>query len=313
MESCYVMLDVGGTGVKAGVFSPDGCMDGPACSFDAKAKEGPETIFNNFAFIIGKMAAGRQIDGIGMAFPGPFDYKRGISLMQGLNKYDSIYGMDITKHVTECLLKSGQRMCPADGCRFLFLHDVEAFALGTCLTGKASQCGKVICVCIGTGAGSAFLKDGKVLKEAGGGVPENGWIYNTKYKDAVIDDYLSVRGLGRLIQEYFPWPRAEVGGAAMDGAKLFLMAESGDDTAREVFARFGADVKEALLPFLAAFQPDGLILGGQIAKSFRYFGKQLSESCRQYHAEVFTEPDTSVRAMEGLYAAWMNTMEESKG
>ena len=34
-----------------------------------------------------------------MAFPGPFDYEQGISLMKGLNKYDQIYGMKIPQEL----------------------------------------------------------------------------------------------------------------------------------------------------------------------------------------------------------------------
>jgi len=38
---------------------------------------------------------------IGMAMPGPFDYQKGISYIKGLQKYDSLYGLN----VKEALLK----------------------------------------------------------------------------------------------------------------------------------------------------------------------------------------------------------------
>lgn len=38
--------------------------------------------------------------------------------------------------------------------------------------------------------------------------------------------------------------------------------------AEEVWRRFGADVAAGLLPVLEKYQPDLLLLGGQIAKSF---------------------------------------------
>lgn len=299
MDSSFLMLDVGGTGIKAGLFTGAGQMAGPVRHFKARAKESREIIFENFAGIIREMASGCRIDGIGMAFPGPFDYEQGISLMRGLDKYDDIYGLDIRKGVMERLSKEDDPV--SRDCRFLFLHDVEAFALGVCSRGPISRCQKVFCVCIGTGAGSAFVKDGRIIREPGAGVPENGWIYCTPYKDGVIDDYVSVRGLGRLTEEVFA--RAE----GMDGAALYKRAEAGDEGAKKVFSMFGEDVKEALWPFLSAFRPDGLVLGGQIAKSFPHFGKQLKEACRAYRTEIFLEPDTSVRAMEGLYAAWINT------
>ena len=102
----------------------------------------------------------------------------------------------------------------------------------------------------------------------------------------------------RLDLQYTLFARPE----AVDGAKLFELAEAGSDEAAKVFAAFGENVSEALTPFLKSFRPQGLVLGGQIAKSFPHFGMQLREVCRLTGTAVFTEPDTSIRAMEGLYA-----------
>lgn len=303
MESCYLMMDVGGTGIKAGLFSLSGQMIGSVRSFPARAKEERGIIFRNFACVIQEMAQDRLVEGIGMAFPGPFDYERGISLMRGLDKYDDIYGLCIRDGVMEQLEMTGGSACVARGCRFLFLHDVEAFAIGACLYGSASECRKVMCVCIGTGAGSAFVENGCVLKKPQDGVPENGWIYNTPFKTGVIDDYVSVRGLKRLTESCLA--QAETA----DGAQLFSLAEAGNGAAQRIFAAFGENVRDALWPFLDGFRPQGLVLGGQIAKSFPYFGKPIDEACRRVGTAVYTEPNTSVRAMEGLYAAWINTME----
>ena len=42
-----------------------------------------------------------MIRGVGMAIPGPFDYEHGISRMQGLNKYDAIYGIPLEPEIRE--------------------------------------------------------------------------------------------------------------------------------------------------------------------------------------------------------------------
>src|SRR5689334_22231390 len=36
-----------------------------------------------------------ELKGIGIAMPGPFDYENGISLISGVNKYQSLYGLNI--------------------------------------------------------------------------------------------------------------------------------------------------------------------------------------------------------------------------
>ena len=42
-----------------------------------------------------------------------------------------------------------------------------------------------------------------------------------------------------------------------------------------------ADVAAGLLPVLEEYQPDLLLLGGQIAKSFSWFGKELERECEK--------------------------------
>ncbi len=43
--------------------------------------------------------------------------------MQGLNKYDAIYGIPLEREIKARVPELGSA-------RFLFLHDIEAFALG---------------------------------------------------------------------------------------------------------------------------------------------------------------------------------------
>ena len=82
-----------------------------------------------------------------MAIPGPFDYENGISRMQGLNKYDAIYGIPLEK--------KSRRACGTWISTIFVLHDIEAFALGEA-GGNCRDVDKILCVCIGTGAGSAL-------------------------------------------------------------------------------------------------------------------------------------------------------------
>lgn len=147
--SIFIMLDVGGTEIKGGVFDVSGALLGGIRNFQAKAGENPDTIFENFCHIISDLGGGfpkEKLEGIGMAFPGPFDYEQGISLMRGLNKYDQIYGM----RIPEELRKRSRKL---ERVKILFRHDVEAFARGVYRFRRKKQQEKVLCLCIGTGAG----------------------------------------------------------------------------------------------------------------------------------------------------------------
>lgn len=292
------MLDVGGTSLKAGILSENGVLEKDEIySFEAKAKGGREEIFRNFAQVLNVLAdkipkENARIEGIGMAFPGPFDYENGISLMQGLDKYDSIYGLSIPKEVGKYFPSPQKRELLAEKYRFTFLHDIEAFAIGECHFGEGKSCDRVMCLCMGTGAGSAFASKKRILKGEDK-APPMGWIFSTPFKESIIDDYLSVRGLAAISRKVF--------GEVKDGRELFELCRENDKNALEVYEEFGGWVREAVVPFLDSFEPDGFVLGGQLSKSFAYFGRELSEECRKRKIRICLTADTSRRALEGLY------------
>ena len=63
--SIFIMLDVGGTEIKGGVFDGSGALLGGIRNFQAKAGENPDTIFENFCHIISGL-------GTSMIFPADF-------------------------------------------------------------------------------------------------------------------------------------------------------------------------------------------------------------------------------------------------
>lgn len=314
-----ILLDVGGTEIKAAVLDDAGCFLTEIVHFPAKARKKREEILLNFGFVIkallemGKESlakAERQeetVKSVRMAFPGPFDYENGICLMQGLDKYDAIYGVSLEEEIKV-------RVPEVNRSEFLFCHDIEAFALGTALLDELSGCNIVFCLCIGTGAGSAFTKQGKILKKEEG-LPESGWIYHLPFRESVIDDYLSVRGLEKITSGVFGGNYGEVpnmkegvraddktaaAAAIPNGAMLFGMAQRGDQKALAVWSLFGETVREALFPILERVKPDVLVLGGQIAKSFCYFGGPTQDCCSRLGIRIHLEYDTSIRTIQGL-------------
>lgn len=299
MEQIRILLDVGGTQLKGGVMDCKGRLMDDIISTPALSSESKDVIFDNFAEFITKLRSSHSdtaVAGIGMAFPGPFDYQNGISLMQGLNKYESIYGISIKDEIRK-------RLPELENVHFCFLHDIEAFAIGESFFGPVKDAGRILCLCIGTGAGSAFVVNHSCVKENKDGVPLNGWLYNTPFKDSIIDDYLSVRGIEKISKQ--------VTGKALSGKELYDLCLVGDEDALTVYDLLGKDLVDAILPFIEGFKPDALIMGGQISKSFPFFGDQLGNECIKRNITICTEQETSVRAMEGLFAHM--TKEEHHG
>ena len=100
----YLCLDVGGTQIKAACVDARGGVSGEICYFPARADEGAECILDHFADIIRKLwPSGTRLAGIRMAFPGPFDYGKGVCLMRGLGKYEHLYQISVRAGLSERL------------------------------------------------------------------------------------------------------------------------------------------------------------------------------------------------------------------
>lgn len=294
----YVLLDVGGTEIKGCTCDENGNIDKDMQYFSAHSREDKITIFDNFASVILELASGviktdknARIKGVGMAFPGPFDYKNGISLMKNLDKYEDIYGKPIEIEIKSRLKEN--KVANLKEADFCFLHDVEAFGLGASKAIGAKKDDKIFCLSIGTGAGSAFIQGDVALKKKENGVPENGWIYNAPFRESIIDDYISARGLAKLSESII--------GKAYSGKELFDLCESGDKNAREVYRLFGEMIAEAIETFLDSFKPDVLVIGGQITKSFEYFGNAIKGECTGRNIKIHLEKNTSLMAAKGLF------------
>ena len=290
----YVLLDAGGTEIKSAAFTDSGKQLDDIHSVPSCAQAEKETILENLITVIVRendilAANGYQIGKVGLAFPGPFDYPKGISHMKGLAKYDAIEGVPL-----EEALKSfpGQKVLQPD-VRFFFRHDVDSFALGAAFREPSCKVGRILCLCIGTGSGSAFLENGRLLKQDPR-IPDNGWIYPFPFHGSTIDDWISVRGLKRLTCESgFP--------AGTSGKDLFDLAVQENRRAAAVWKTFGIFIADALQPFVDSFRPHQLILGGQVSKAERFFGDEMRK--RYPELSIRHISDTTECILLGLLAS----------
>lgn len=288
MDKVLVCVDVGGTELKGAVMG-GGVRLSPLRHFPARAGLARAPLLDHLARVVQTLAADAPaaVDGVRMAFPGPFDYERGICLLQGLDKYDALYGVDLRAQLARRL----GDLAPADG-DIRFVNDVAAFALGELAFGGAAGSGRSLAVCIGTGCGSAFTLGRGLAPGGTPGVPPDGYIYSAPFLDGCIDDYISKRGLMALSRQCL--------GQGLDGAALAERCAAGDAAAAACFERFGLRLRDALDPFLTGYRPDCLCLGGQITRSFARFGKPLEELCALQGIALHVTADTSLRALQGL-------------
>lgn len=284
-KETYVCIDVGGTEIKAASIDTNGRISGGLHHFPARADEDAGRILEHFADIVREVWLSKaDLTEIRMAFPGPFDYENGVCLMQGLGKYDKLYRVNVRQGLSELLGIRRERI--------LFVNDAAAFALGEMGFGEACRAARALFVCIGTGCGSAFGVNGRLAPVNTRGVPRSGYVYDAPFMAGCVDDYISKRGLMSLARECL--------GTELDGKALAQRVLQGDEAARQCFLVFGRRIQEALSPFLDAFHPNVLCLGGQITGSGSMFLAPVEQACRERDVGFYVTQDTSLRTLQGL-------------
>ena len=199
---------------------------------------------------------GKKVNRIGLAFPGPFDYEKGIPYMD--QKFQHLYGMDMPAEL--------RKQLDSPKTQFKFINDASAFALGECFCGSGRDRKRVIALTLGTGVGSGFVADGR-LDEHSERVPESGEVWNLPFEDTIVDACFSTRW---VVKRY-----KELTGKDVPGAKEVAQAVPTEPEARQLFREYGERLAAFVSPWLEKFGADTLVLGGNISRNFPHFGDAL--------------------------------------
>jgi glucokinase len=311
MNKYSIAFDVGGLFIKSAVLNNLGeiCPDSIAI-FPAKSKETKEEILEHLVYII-KQQANRildkdfQIVGVGYAFPGPFDYENGISYIKDVDKFEDLFEVNLRTELESRLLKEPSFKSKMNlPFPIVFENDANLFALGEQMSGKGRPYQRTFFLTIGTGAGSAFIENGKLVTNRHD-VPENGWIYNQPFGNSIVDEYISKRGILRLA--------SELGITVKDNEVKTLaeMARSNVPEAKEAFHRFGNNIGNVLNNYVLLFKPDVVILGGQISKGMDLFIDGIYEVLQDKSPVIEKADDTSLSTFVGVANLLQQTMTES--
>ncbi|HJR79055.1 MAG TPA: ROK family protein [Anaerolineales bacterium] len=255
-------LDVGGSSIKSALVEA-GQRIMNNVSIDAIQSQGSAAeILNTLAVIITRHLQNcKDAQGIAFAFPGPFDYEQGICLIQNQEKYDSLYGLDISANLKKILKMPNLEV--------RYRNDAEAAILGEALYGAGMPYSRLIGLTLGTGLGSAFVADGKLVTE-GANIPYRGWLYSIPFGAHRADDVFSTRGLLARLRE--------CGIHATDIASALRSPEKDTRALAQAFAAFGSDLGMFLKPFVSAFDAETVLITGGIAETWEFFAPSLTRS-----------------------------------
>ncbi len=257
-DEIAIGVDVGGSHIVSAAVNLNNYEILPNTTFSVKVnnKEHKDIVLENWSRAINRTiesVSSQKSVNIGIAIPGPFNYVTGVAMFEGDNdKYESLYGVSIPEELPKYI--------KGNAVNLRFLNDATSFGVGVSTQGKAKDCKKIIVLTLGTGFGSAFIKNG--LPQVNTiEVPEGGCLWDKPYKSGISDDYFSTRW---CIDRY-----CELTSDLMKGVKE--IAAANNDHSRTVFNDFGLNMADFMIPFIEKFQPEIIVMGGNISKASSLF------------------------------------------
>lgn len=291
--SRVLSYDVGGSHISAAVCSESDLSLGPVVKAPLPEEQSAEAFLDVLTRLAAQAGAmPKTTAGAGFAMPGPFNYAEGISWMK--HKMPYLYGVNLRDALAK---RMGW-----DGGQVRFLNDAAAYLLGEVGAGAARGVTRVVGFTLGTGIGSGFAVNGRIVTE-GAGVPPGGEIWNVPFEGGIVEDLISTRSIkeGYLERTGEEKEVAEIAsGAANDPAAI------------EVFAEFGHNLGRVVRIKLHDFAPDVIVLGGGIAHSSLLFLAAAQRELEELKVELRISLLWEKAPLVGAAVAWFAHAEAKK-
>ncbi len=235
-------IDIGGTSIVGGKIE-DGRIVGQSKA-GTRASEGGDVSLGVLKSVVAELVDG-QTRAIGVGVPSVVDRKTGIAYnVQNIAGWDEVDIRGILEREF--------------GLPVFVDNDANCFAFGEKIFGKGREFSNFVGVTLGTGVGSGIISAGRLLPDANCGSGEFGEV---RIGGVKFDDWCG--------SHFFP---DETG---MSGAELSALARKGDAKALKAFEEYGRRLSELIKLIVLVLDPEAVIFGGSIAKSFDFFGDAI--------------------------------------
>ncbi|UJP63255.1 ROK family protein [Mongoliitalea daihaiensis] len=246
--SVVLGVDIGGTHMAVGIFSANSVDFQMIDMFHSQvdAIKSRQEILNAWRQILGQVKSKYFIKGMGIAFPAPFDYPNGVSLISQQEKFRSIFGLNIRKTFAEFtgLMESD----------IYFLNDAEAYLRGEAVTARQFTFEKVLLLTLGTGLGSAWKVEGNVFDAD---------LWSNPFKEGIAEEYFSTSWFVNKAFDYF--------GVRVSNVKTLVENPDFFSVTTFLFDEFAANLAEFVQVQHQHYPFELLLLGGNIAKAYPWF------------------------------------------
>jgi glucokinase len=144
-------------------------------------------------------------------------------------------------------------------------NDANCFAAGEKHFGKLKPYDHAVGLIVGTGLGAGIIANGRLYSGVNCGAGEFGML---PYLDEDLEAYASGQFFERV--------------HGLSGRELAERAGRGETRALEIFAEFGRHVGEAVKAICYAVDPEIIVLGGSVSRSYGHFQAALWRAFQSY-------------------------------
>ncbi|MCG2616710.1 ROK family protein [Terrimonas sp. NA20] len=243
-------VDIGGSHITAALIdiSERKIVSSTLARLSINAGGGVAEIMDTWSKCIRQSEHDVNIEQVCLAMPGPFDYVKGISGIQGQAKYEKLFGLNVKELLGEAL-----QLPPSS---IYMDNDAACFLHGEVFAGNARSYHdeKVIGITLGTGLGSAVYNKGRAFSAD---------LWDLPFKDRIAEDFLSTRWFLKRFEE--------LTGQRVNGVKDIAIQAGQQENAQAVFNEFGKNLSEFLLEFIRRESPSAIVIGGNISKAYDLF------------------------------------------
>ena len=266
----YIGIDIGGTGIKAGVVKENGEI---ICKSSIPTEQGADYTFlakqiADLSFEVIKEAGITldEVKSIGMGCPGSIDDKNGVVLYaNNINLLNAPLCAEVAKYIDKPVYIGNDANCAALG---------EYFALND------ESITDFIAVTLGTGVGGGIVIDGKLFTGSNGVAGELGHMVTVVDgencscgRKGCWEAYASATALisdteraGKANPDSLVAKMIAENGGKGSGKTAWEAMRAGDATGKAVVDTYVKHIAEGIVNLINIFQPQVIAIGGGISK-----------------------------------------------
>ncbi|WP_128331309.1 ROK family protein [Apibacter sp. HY039] len=236
-------IDIGGTNIRVALVDDSGIIK--ILKEPCKADQPEDVIVDQVKNMIHEIIT-PDVVGIGIGVPSTVDVKLGI-----------VYNLNNIPSWKEVHLK--EKLEQEFSVPTYVNNDANCFALGHKHYGLAKEYSNIVCIAMGTGLGSGLIFNEELYIGANTAAGEIGCV---PYLDSTYEGYCSSHFFKRFHSHTTSFD-------------LFNQAKEGNTEALQIWEEFGKHVGALVSFVLFTYDPQAIVFGGSVSKSFEFFSPSM--------------------------------------